>query len=886
MSWKTSLARLRGLVRRSHTRDSELQDEIRTHVEMETEENIERGMTGEEARRAALVKFGNPQLVQEDSRAMWSLPSVESVLADVKYGWRMLWKTPGWTAVAVLTLSLGIGATTAIFSVAYSILVRPLPYADPEQLVLLHQYDKTNDTGNWRATALDYLDWRDRARSFNGIAAYTGLGLVFTGSDAAEKVVGQRVSYNLFSVLGVAPFLGRDFRYEEEEKGRDRVVVLSYGLWQRRFGGDRGVLGRTVTINNEPFTVIGVMPRGFAFPDKNYQAWLPVALRGATDPQWVNRSAHFLRTIGRLKPGVSIEAGNREIKQIAADLEGEYADTNTNEGGRAESLTEKVVGDVRSSLVLLLFTAGCLLLIACTNVANLLMARGISRQREIAVRQALGATNKRILRQLMTENLLLTLAASAVGCALAYLLVAAVLKLGPEDIPRLDEVRVDATALLFAFSTAIATGLLFGLAPLASLRRSLTSDELKSASRMTTGGRHIQQLRSVLVISQIAICGLLLFVAGLTVRSLMRLNAVDPGFNPDHAVTFNLIMIEQSYPGGPQLRAFSHRVLDELSGMPDLESVGFTTSAPLTGNSWANPVSADGGAKSALIGVRAISTQYFEALQTPLRRGRFFTAAESATSERVAIINETAAAKLFPGADPLGRHVKLGQPDSKDEWRRIVGVVADLHEQGLDVTPGAAVFFPYDQLGDPVTAMALRGIYVVMRTKGDPGNAVGYARARISQIDPNVPTNDVQLLREMVSESVAQPRFRSFLFTCFAGIALLLAAVGLYGVLSYAVSQRTHEFGIRIALGASGSDLLRLVLKQGSRIVVVGLVLAFVLSAVVRKLVVTLLFGVSPADPLTLAGVACVIAMIAAIATMVPARRAMRSDPMAAIRSE
>ena len=886
MSFKTFMARLKGFASPDQSRARELREEISSHIEIEAAENIGRGMDPLEARRAALVKFGNPQLVAEDSHAMWSLPTVASIVADIKFGWRLLWKSKTFATVAILTLALGIGATTAIFSVAYAVLIRPLPYPNPQQLVLLHQFDKRNDTGNWRTTALDYIDWRDRARSFQGVGAFTGTGLILTGGGDAEMVLGQRVSYNLFSVLGVAPVLGRDFRYEEEEFGHHRVVLLSHGLWKRRFGGDLDVIGRTISMNNEPYTVIGVMPKGFAFPEKRYQAWVPQTLRGATDPQWVNRSAHFLRTIGRLKPGVSTMAADQELKQIAADLESGYPDTNINEGARLESLTEKVVGDVRASLILLLSAAACLLLIACTNVANLLLARGTSREHEIAVRRALGAGSGRLFRQLLTENLLLSLGGTAAGVGLAYLLVGIVLKLGPEDIPRIEEVHLDGSALLFALAVAVGTGLLFGLAPLASIRSRVTADALRSTAKTVGGGLRVQWLRSALVVSEVAICGVLLIVAGLSLRSFMRLNAVNPGFNPDQATTFNLVLMEQPYPDGMRIRAFTHRLLEELSAMPGLGAVGLTTSAPLTGNSWSNPVSIEGQSKGSLVGVRAISPHYFDAMQTPLLRGRAFTTADSEKSDKVVIINESSAHKLFAGSDPIGQHVKLGNPESRDTWRTVIGVVADMHEVGLDVAPEPAVYLPYDQLGDPGTAMAGRGIYLVMRSTADPTNLISYARARIGQIDSNVPINDVHLLREMVSTSIAQPRFRTFLFACFGGVALVLAAVGIYGVLSYAVSQRTREFGIRIALGARRLDLAQLIVSQGSRLVLIGLSIAFVIAFSVRKVLESVLFNLSSSDPMTFALVTGCVVGIATLAVVAPARRAMKSDPMAAIRYE
>ena len=887
MSWRTTIARTLSYFGRGRSsRERALQDELRTHIDFETDENIERGMTPDEARRNALVKFGNQQLVQEDSGAQWSLPSLESLIKDIHFGWRVLWKAPGFSIIAVLTLALGIGATTAIFSVAYSVLIKPLPYPDPEKLVLVAQDDRSNQASDWRVTAFDYLDIRERARSFEGVAAYTGAGLVISGDGPAEMVLGQRVSNNFFSVIGVHPKLGRDFRPEEEEKGKDRVIVLSDQLWHRRFGGDPNVVGKTLTINHEPYTIIGVMPQGFAFPLPRYQAWTPQSFRGAVDPQWINRSAHFLRTIGRLRPGVSITQAESEMTRIAADLEREYPDTNTNEGAHVESLRNNVLGDVGTPLVLLLAASACLLLIACANIANLLLARGTAREREIAVRQALGASNGRIFRQLLTENLMLAIAGGALGCAMAWGLVQAVRKLGPADLPRLSEIRVDSAALLFALAIAMATGLLIGMSPLVSLRKNTTSETLKESGTAHTGGRGVHRLRAILVCSEVAISALLLIVAGLTVRSLMRLDAINPGFNPDQTVTFSVVMMEQRYPTGDRMRQFVRDLTDKLKAIPGVEAIGMTTSLPLGGNSWSNPVSADATTQSALLGIRAITSEYMTAMQTSFVRGRSFTPQDSENSELVAIISESTASKLFPGTDPIGRHVKLGNRDSTEAWRRIVGIVADVHERSLDAPPESLLYVPYTQLGDPVTAMTSRGVYVVLRTNADATSVVNAARARVAQLDSTMPMNDVLSLRELVSASVAQPRFRTFLFSTFGICALVLAAVGLYGVLSYAVAQRRFEFGIRIALGARQFDLLRLVYGEGGRLVIIGLTIAVASALLVRRTFASVLFGISPSDPLTIVGVLVVIILIAGAAIYLPARRAMHANPMTAIRHE
>jgi putative ABC transport system permease protein len=884
MSWKRTLARVIGVIRSNDQRREELRKEIQAHVELETQENIDRGMGMVEARRVAVLKFGAPELVFERAAGEWSLPTVDSIVADARYGFRALWKARTFSIVSVLIMALGIGATTAIFSVAYSILVRPLPYGDPERLFLVHQYDKAHDTGNWRATALDFLDWRERAKSFDGMAGYTGTGLIFAGSGPAEMVLGQSVSFNLFEVLGVQPRLGRGFRYEEEEKGKNQVIVLSYGLWQQKFGGSASVIGNDIAVNGLPYTIVGVMPPAFAFPDRQYAAWVPQPLRGGTDRQWVNRSAHFLRVISRLKQGVTKQQAADEIASIQRALEQQYPETDINEGARIQSLTESVIGNARSSLLLLLGAAGLLLLIACANVANLLLARSTSRQQEIAVRQALGATRIRILRQLLTENLVLTVIGGTLGCGVAYGIVAAVLVFGPSDLPRLNEIRVDAAALLFALAISMATGVLFGFTPITLLRKEDSSTSVRTSNMSSSPA--LQKLRQTFVTAEIAISMALLIAALLTVRTLMALNAVDPGFNPDHTITFNMVLMENRYRDGSALRQMVRTAADEFAAVHGVTAVGITSARPLGGNAWTNPVTTDTSTDSTLVGIRLISPGYFAAMQTPMRRGRPFNSGDNENAPRVAIVTEAGARKLFGDSDPIGRHVQLGNARSNGPWREIVGVAGDVHDSALDAPPEPLFFVPYDQLGDPLTAMAGRGLDVVLRGTDDPTSELAGVRSRLHRLDPSVPMHDVQTLSEAVAGSIAQPRFRTYLFTSFGIVGVIMAAVGLYGVLSYAVAQRAHEFGIRIALGASRVDLLKLVGRYGSVIVGFGMITGFVLSLLISSPLRTMLFGISAIDVRSWVLAAIIIAVVATVAIVVPARHAMNVDPLEVIRYE
>jgi putative ABC transport system permease protein len=881
------LRRVTNLFHRSKL-DQEIETELRSHIEMRTADNIAAGMPPEEARRQAVLRFGSRAAIEERVIEADAHMFLDSLWQDLCYGLRVLRKSPGFTAVAVLTLALGIGATTAIFSVAYGVLLRPLPYEDPGRLVLAHQYDHAHDVGNWRVTAFDYLDWARRAKSFTSMAAFTGRGLAFASAQGAEMVLGQAVSANLFDVLGVAPMLGRGFRAGEESAGSDRVLVLSYGLWKSRFGGRREVIGQVATVNGLPYTVIGVMPRGFEFPSPEYQAWVPIELHGAVDPEQINRSAHFFHVVGRLRDGVSFAQADQEIRAVARGLERDYPDTDLNEGARLEPLLDNMVGDVRSSLWLLLAGAICLLMIACTNVANLLLARATAREREMAVRQALGARQMRLLRQLLTENAMLAALGGGLGVGFAYLLVSAIVKLGPASLPRLGEVRMDSTVLLFACLIVGLTGSMFTLAPMVLVRRMTTADALKNTSQTVGGARNTLRLRSVLIVAEIAISAMLLVSSGVIMRSLLELQGVDPGFEPDHALSMNLVLIDSRYPTAQKMRSFVHRLLEGARVAPSLSAAAISTQIPLQGHDgWVNPITVSQSNVNDLAAIRLIAGDYFAAVGTPLLRGRGFTSADNESAARVAIINQSAARKFFGDGGPLGKSLKLGRPDQSSEWRTIVGVVADSKQRDLETPADPEIFLPYDQLSDADTTLAARGLYLVMRSNGtNPAVLIGFARTAIAHVDAGVPVHDIEVMRQVISASVAQPRFRTFLFSVFGALALILAAVGLYGVLSFAAAQRRHEFGIRMALGAQREDIMRLVVAQGTRLVLFGMGVGLLGSLGLTQLMATLLFGVTPRDPLTFAAVAIVLISVALLACYVPARRAMRVDPMVALRYE
>jgi putative ABC transport system permease protein len=879
--------RLRSLLRRSQA-DQELDDELRDHVEQKIEECISKGLAPEEARRQALLEMGGIERRKEECREARGVNWIQDLMQDLHFGVRMVRKSPGFTAVAVLTLALGIGAPTAIFSVAYGVLLRPLPYEDPSRLVLAHQYDHAHDVGNWRVTAFDYLDWTQRAKSFSGMAAFTGRGLAFASAEGAELVLGQGVSANLFDVLGVAPMLGRGFRAGEDSAGNDRVIVLSYGLWQSRLGGSRKVIGQVTTVNGLPYTIIGVMPRSFEFPSPEYQAWVPIELHGAVDREQINRSAHFFHVVARLRDGASFAQADPEIRVVARELEREYPDTDLNEGARLEPLLDNVVGDVRSSLWLLLAAAMCLLIIACANIANLLLARATAREREIAVRQALGAGQSRLFRQLLTENAVLASLGGGLGIGFAYSLVSAMVKLGPASLPRLGEVRMDSAALLFACITVGLAGSMFTVAPMFLVRRMTSADALKNSSQTASGACGTLKLRSFLIVAEIAISAMLLVSAGVTMRSLLRLQGVDPGFDPDHALSMNLVLMDSRYPTAQKMRTFVDRLLEVVGETPSLHAAAISTAIPLQGHDgWVNPITVSGSNLNDLAAIRLIAGDYFPAVGTPLVRGRGFTAADNESAPPVAIINQSTARKFFGNGDPLGKSLKLGRPDEHQEWRTVVGLVVDSKQRDLEMPADPEVFLPYDQLSDADTTLGARDLYLVMRSNGaDPTVLIGFARAAITHLDAGVPVHDIEVMRQLVSASVAQPRFRTFLLSVFGALALMLAAVGLYGVLSYAVAQRRHEFGIRMALGAQRRDVMRLVVWQGTKLTLFGGGIGILAALGLTRLMATFLFGVTATDPSTFAAVAIALIGVALLASYIPARRVIRVDPMVALRYE
>ena len=812
-----------------------------------------------------------------------------NVFQDVRYAFRSLGEHRTFAAVAVLTLALGMGANTAIFSIVDAVLLHPLPYRDASRLFVIYEQHPP-PVLRTRLSAENFLDLQRQARSFEALGGYIGTGFTLSGQSETEFVTGQSVSAELLDALDVQPLFGRLFRPEENEGGRDGVMLLGYALWQRRYGADPSLVGRTITANGKPYTVIGIMPAGFEFPNKRYQLWVPFAFRHNAQGM-VNRTARFLQVAGRLREGISPEQARAELATIARRLEHAYPRENADSTMRMASLDEEAVGNVRSALLLLLSAVGFVLLIACANVTNLLLARASTRQREIAVRTALGASRARLVRQLLTETLVLYGIGACAGMLLAAWGLDALVALSPRDIPRLDQTQLDLTTLAFTLGITLVTGIVFGLVPALHATTHAPAEHLKAAARSTTAGRSNQHARAALVAAEVALSLMLMVGAGLAARTLVQLHRVDTGIDADGVLTFNLVPPEATYPEGEDVRRFHRDVIERLSRQPGAIAVGATTHLPLSGQNVENSFTPEGWKPaspddSAVGGLRGIAGRYFDAIGARVTAGRAFTDADGAGAQLVAMVNEQFVRRYWPGGNPVGKRLKLGGLESDDPWRMVVGVYGDVKHVGPQAETRPEVMLPYAQTDDSWVTRWMRGLSVVMRTTGDPASLVSGARAAVRSVDSTVPLVEPQRMTALVSDSVAQPRFRSTLLLSFAGLAVLLAIVGIYGVVAFIVEQRTHEIGVRVALGAQRASVMGLIVRQGSIPVVIGVVVGLAGAVAVGRAMREQLFNVEPADPATFIGVAVLLAGVALVACAVAARRALAVDPASALRAQ
>ena len=797
-------------------------------------------------------------------------------MQDIRLALRSLLRAPGFALVAILTLALGIGATAAVFSVVDGVLLKPLPYQNPGELVMVWEHNVPRDRRTNVVSPGNFVHWRERQSSFVEMAAVFQTSASLSEGGAPEEVRAQIVSHTLFPVLGVSPSHGRAFLPSEDAPPRRRIII-SDGLWHRRFGGDHNVLGRTITVSGEPMEIVAVMPPGFQFLDRNIDAWMPLALPAqARTPR-----GRSIRVVARLKPGVSREAAHQEMTRIAGELASEFPNVNNGWTANVQRLDEHVSGDLRPTLLVLLGAVGFVVLVACANVAGLLLARAAARQREIAVRTALGASWTRLARQALAESLTLAAAGGAAGLLLAYWMLKLLLAAADRGlpVPRAQEIGLDTRVVLFTALLCTVTGILFGLVPALWSRRANVTGSLKDAGRVGTSAK-AARARGVLVVAEIALAIVLLTGAGLMLRSFARLTAVDPGFDAARVMTFSVSLPPARYAG--RSTQFFDRLIDQLRALPTVTAAGAVSFLPMTGPASATSYHAEGqpvldaGARP-VTEVRVISGDYFTAMGIPLKAGRLFNSDELRENRNVVVISEDMARQAFPGVDPIGRRVSISWTDNA--YQEVIGVAGDIRHADLGTPTRPMIYWPH-------VKNAYTTMYPVVRTTGDPATVVAAARAEVQRLDPAQPIANVRTIEEIVSTTVAQPRLIMRLLAVFAAVALVLAAVGIYGVVAYGVSQRTREIGIRMALGARASSVVRLIVMHGAVLAGAGLAAGIPAALLLARAMDSMLFETEPGDPATIAGVAVVLTAVAMAACVIPLRKALRVDPSEALRSE
>jgi putative ABC transport system permease protein len=801
-----------------------------------------------------------------------------SLMSDVRYAVRQLVRRPGFTVVAVATLAIGIGANTAIFSVVNAVVLRPLAFEDPDRIVMVWENNLERGYDRFTVSPANFVDWRERGDAFDDLAAYTGGSHTLTGHGAPTRLTVTFVSASLFSVLGVRPFLGRGFASDENDPGRDGVVVLSHIVWENRFGGDPGIIGRTILLDGNATEVIGVMPPDFAFR-RQTEAWRPLSFDFDVSE---SRGAHYLRVLGKIKESFSVQQAEAAMGTLAGALEQEYPNINSGWGAVVVPLHEQIVGNVRRALAVLFGAVTVVLLIACANVANLLLSRSSSRQQELAVRAALGAGRRRLLRQLLTESVTLALVGGTAGILLAFAGLQVLVALNPGNLPRMEEIGVDGSVLLFALLAAILTGVVFGLVPAFHSSRSDLYESLKVGGGRTSGSVPGHRAKSLLVVSEVALALILVVGSGLLIQSFRRLQAVDPGFNADNAIAMQISPPESRYPETEHISTFYRTLLEQLETVPGISSVGAATGLPMRGrirfsfSVVGRP--AVPGSQQPSADFRTVSPDYFRTMGIPLLRGRGFTSGDDARAPSVVIINENLARQHFPDEEPLGQALNISTSDAPCPCE-IVGVVADVRQRSLEQDAQAGYYLPAAQA-------VWRSMVVVARTPSNPTAVVPAMRQVVSAIDPDLAVYDVETLENRLSQSIARPRFNTVMLGVFAAVALLLAMVGIYGVMSYAVSQRRNELGIRVALGARTGEIIRLVVGRALGLTGAGIVIGLAGAYGTTRFLASMLFDVNPLDPATFAVVTAVLIGVAVLASYLPARRAARVDPVTALRSE
>jgi putative ABC transport system permease protein len=865
----------------------ELEEEMRLHRELKEKELIADGVEEREARYAANRQFGNAMYFRERSSETWAWRWLEDFVQDLRFGARMLGKNPGFTIAAVVTLAVGIGANTAIFSVVNAVLLRPLPYHDPARLVRADEYwPRINDKV---VPGPDYTNWKLNNHDFEGLAAFdSGDQINLTSVGQPERIESVLVTANFLRVLGVQPSLGRDFRREEAERGAKLVAILSDGLWRRKFAAEPHVLGKSIALNAQSYTVIGVMPEGFSFPDRRANPEILLAFQLPPKVDWTAQSVSLTRVIGRLKSDVSITQANMELatlsKRTEADIPAAFLHMRDGMQVRTTGLHEKLVGDIRLTLLILLAAVAFVLLIGCLNVANLQLARASSRQKELALRAAIGAGRTRLLRQLLTEAVVL----AALGGLAALLIAAGGVRLlrdyAPASFLQAGHIELDKWVLLFTFGITFVTALLFGAVPALRASNPDVNTDLKEGRSLPWRGYTQSKLRAALVTCELTLAVVLLVASGLLIRSLVRLSNVDPGFDATNLLTISTALPESKYRQPAQRTAFFERVLREVTRLPGVRSAALTSSLPLTHYSQGSALSVEGrpdpstGARP-LVPIQHVSRAYFATLRVPLREGRLFDEGDfTPRAEHVVVANRAFVQRYFLNDDPLGKRIRLGDPNS--QWRTIVGVVGDVRHVSLSLEADAEVYVPY--AGQDATSTAM----LAVRTYADPRNLATAVREVVMALDAEQPVFAISTMEQRITDSMSGTRFNARLLGIFGFVALALASVGVYGVVAYFVAQRIREIGIRVALGASSQDVMGMVMRQGTVMTLAGLALGLGGAMFATRYLASLLYGISASDPLTLASAAITLGAVALAACYVPARRATRVDPLVALRYE
>ena len=814
---------------------------------------------------------------------------MKALLQDLRYAGRLLLRSPGFTLLAAITLALGIGANAAIFSVANAVLLKPLPYPDSGRLAIVYSQFPSMGFNHFWVDPVEFTEYHQRNRSFSDLGAYRTFAANVAGRDEPVRVPAAFASAGLFSALGVHPELGHYYTPAEDLPNVEKVVVISDALWRRAFGADRGILGRRIKVEGPDRTVIGVMPPGFTVGDKRVDVWIPLAL----DPlKPGNRGNHYLWLVGRLKPAVSLAQARSEMHGLLARWrqEGQKMHTPTLDQHPfvIQPLQDDLVGSVRPKIEVLMGAVGLVLLISCVNVANLLLARAEARQKEIAIRTALGADRSRLLRQFLTESVLLALLGGALGLALAFAGVKAIVAANADSLPRVEEIGLDARTLLFTLGISVITGLLFGLAPALHARAGELFASLKEGGQRTTAGAGRQRLRRGLVVIEVALAAMLVIGGGLMIRSFWKLLQVNPGFDPRNVLSFELSLPKATYPEAHQVRDFYQTLLTRLHGLSGVESAAAMAGMPPVRDLDANDTEFEGlpkGPDAPPQNVdfwQVVTPEYFQAMRIPVLEGRGFEARDGHGTPGVAVVNKALANLFYPGKSPIGRRLR---EDDKHPWMTIVGVVGDVKQRGLDQKTGTELYLLHSQIEEAVGGRE-GNLYVVVRTQGDPMRLAADVRRQVRELDPALPVASLQPLANVVYGAMAQPRFITFMVLVFAVVALALAAIGIYGVLAYTVEQRTQEIGVRMALGAQVREVLTMILAQGAWLVGIGLALGVVGALALQRVLASVLFGVTATDPAIFAFVLLVLSLVGFLACYLPARRATLVDPLVALRQE